>query len=70
MRVPAYVRRAITAWVLWRAHRSIRKAVPALGALDIARAEKARRHRSGAREIDMQRRRLVTERLRMEMGRV
>ena len=68
MRVPFYVRRAITAWMLWRAHRSLRRAVPALVALDIARAKKARQHKPGGREIDKERRRLVTERLRMELG--
>jgi hypothetical protein len=63
------IRRAVTAWVLWRAHIRVRKAVPALAALDMARDEIARQHRPGARAIDVRKRRIVTERLRTELGR-
>lgn len=76
MRVPAYVRRALALWQQWRFEqrrsnraRSIRKAVPALAALDMARDEIARQHKPGARAIDMRKRRIVTERLMHELGR-
>lgn len=39
---------AVTEWMLWRARRRLRKAVPALAALDTARSELARRHAAGA----------------------
>lgn len=69
MRVQSYIRRAFNAWVLWRAHRSLRRAVPALVALDMAREANARRHKAGARRVDAERRRLVTEQLMRELGR-
>lgn len=58
----------VTAWMLWRARRRLRRAVPELAALDTAQAETRRQHRSGAREIASERKRLVTERLRLELG--
>lgn len=69
MRIPSYIRRAINSWIAWKARRSLRKAVPALVALDSREAETRRLHKAGARELASQRQRLVTERLRMEMGR-
>lgn len=69
MHITALVRRTVNAWVLWKAHRSLRRALPALAALDTARSEIARRHRSGARAIDMRKRELVTARLMRELGR-
>lgn len=60
----------VTAWMLWRARTRLRKAVPALVALDTKRHKIARGHRSGARLIDAQRQALVTEQLMREMGRV
>lgn len=60
---------AVTEWMLWRARRRLRKAVPALAALDTARSELARRHAAGARAIDMRKRAVMTERLREELGR-
>lgn len=60
MRLPALYRKAITAWVLWRARRRVHGVIPAL---------LSHRHAAGARLIDVERQRLVTERLRMEMGR-
>ena len=69
MRVPPYIRRAVNAWIAWRAHRSLARAIPALVALDSAERENCRRHRSGVREIASQRRALVTERLMHELGR-
>ena len=61
----------VTSWMLWRARRRLRRAVPALAALDTAQAEQRRLHRSGVRKIASERKRLVTERLRIEtMGRV
>jgi len=74
--IPRYVARAIRAWQQWRFEhgranraRSLRTAVPALAVLDQQRAEKRRRHAPGARQIDMRKRALVTERLRMELTR-
>lgn len=64
------IRRTVTAWVLWRAQARLRKAVPALVALDTRRMEIARQHKTGGRRIDAERQALVTERLMMEMGRV
>jgi hypothetical protein len=69
MRVAVYIRRAVTTWMLWRARRSLRTAVPALVGLDTKKAVLARQHRSGGREIALERKRLVTERLRMEITR-
>ena len=66
--IPRYGRRALLAWTLWRAHRRLRTAIPALAALDAQRDEKARQHRSGARAINMKKRRVMTERLRAELG--
>lgn len=66
--IPRLIRRTVTAWMLWRAHRSLRRAVPALAALDSQRAQIARQHAPGARQIDMRKRALVTERLREELG--
>lgn len=63
------IRRAVTSWILWQAQRRLRNAVPALAALDAERAEIASRHKAGSRAIDMRKRRLVTERLRTELGR-
>jgi hypothetical protein len=60
---------AVNSWLLWRARRKLRNAVPALVALDAAERDARRLHRSGAREIASERKRLVTERLRLEMGR-
>ena len=68
MSTRSIVWKAITAWMLWRAQARLRRAIPALVALDTAQAETRRQHRSGAREIALQRKRLVTERLRMELG--
>lgn len=59
---------SVTAWMLWRARRRLRRAVPALAALDTAQADARRQHRSGVREIASERKRLVTERLRLELG--
>lgn len=70
MRVPSFIWHVTTAWMLWRAHRRLRSAVPELVALDTAEREKRRQHRSGVREIAAQRKRLVTERLMREVGRV
>lgn len=71
MRHRSFIWHAVNAWLLWRAHRRLRKAVPGLVALDTERSRLARQHRSGARAIDIERQRLVTERLRAEvMGRV
>lgn len=69
MRTPSIVWHAVNAWMLWRARRKLRKAVPALAALDIAEREKRRQHARGCREIALQRKGLVTERLRVELGR-
>lgn len=68
MRLPALYRKAITAWVLWRARRRVHGVIPALAALDQRRAVLSRRHVAGAKAIDAERTRLVTERLRMEVG--
>lgn len=75
MRVATIIRRAIARWHQWRfdrarqdRHRSLRKAVPALAALDSRDAEARRQHRSGARHIAAERKRLVTARLMQEMG--
>jgi hypothetical protein len=75
--IPRYVARAIRAWQQWRFEhgranraRSLRTVVPALAVLDQRGAEKRRQHRSGGRQIALERKRLVTERLRMELGRV
>ncbi len=65
--VASYVRRAVTAWVLWRAQRRVRRALPSLVALDSQRAVLARQHRPGARAIDVRKREIVTERLRTEL---
>lgn len=70
MRTPSIVWHAVNAWLLWRAKRRLYRAVPALAVLDQQRAEKRRRHASGARQIDMRKRALVTERLMHELGRV
>ena len=74
--IPRYVVRAIRAWQQWRFEhgredrlRSLRRAVPALAALDSQRAQIARKHAPGARQIDKRKRALVTERLMHELGR-
>jgi hypothetical protein len=74
--IPRYVASAIRAWQQWRFEhgradraRSLRTAVPALARLDTKKAVLARQHRSGGRQIEIERRRLVTERLRMEITR-
>jgi hypothetical protein len=75
--IPRYVARAIRAWQEWRFEhgranraRSLRSAIPALVGLDTKKAVLARQHRSGGRQIALERKRLVTERLRAELGRV
>lgn len=73
--IPRYVRRAIRFWSEWRfkkqrtdRRRKLVEAVPEFAALSAKRDVIARQHRSGARAIDMQKRRVMTERLRAELG--
>ena len=66
--IAPYIRRTLNAWFARRARRALRKAVPQLAALDMRRTEIARAHRAGAKRIDAERKRLVTERLRHELG--
>ncbi len=63
------IRRTVNAWVAWRARISLRRAVPALVALDTREAILRSQHRSGAKAAALERKRLVTERLRMELAR-
>ncbi len=67
MRVPAYIRRAIRKWVSWRAENRIRRAIPELAALMLRRDVLRRQHRSVAR-TDALIRRIMTERLRLELS--
>lgn len=62
------VRHAVTTWMLWRAHRRIRRAIPELVALDARQADVRSQHRSGAKAVASERKKLVTERLRDELG--
>jgi len=71
--IPRYIRRALAAWQQWRFEKgrssrqgSLRRAIPALVALDARKNVLARQHRSGGRAIAVERKRLVTERLRRE----
>lgn len=73
--IQRYVRRAIALWEQWRfdktrtnRSRSLRRAVPALVALDTRQAVLRSQHRSGAKALASERKRLVTERLRSELG--
>lgn len=69
MHTRSIIWRAVTAWMLWRARRRLRRAVPELAALSAKRAEIARGHRSGVAAIDKQMQRATTERLMHELGR-
>lgn len=68
--IPRMIRRTITAWMLWRARRSLRRALPALAVLDSRKAALRSQHKAGGRKIDVERKRVVTERLMHELGRV
>jgi len=61
------IRRWLAPYTNWRARRSLHRAIPQLAALDMQRADLSRHHRAGARAIDAERKRLVTERLRFEL---
>lgn len=68
MRPLRVIRRWLAPYTKWRAHRALVRAIPQMAALDQKRADLSRHHRAGARAIDAERKRLVTERLRLELG--
>lgn len=63
------ISRALFRWMAWRAHRRLYAAMPSLRELDTRKQSIARQHRAGGREIEVERRRLVTARLALECGR-
>jgi hypothetical protein len=69
MKIPPYVRRALRAWLSWRAHNRLCAACPELRTLDQRQRLNARQHRAGSREIAKAKRRVINARLAMELGR-
>jgi hypothetical protein len=69
MKIPPYVKRALRAWIAWRAHNRLCAAIPELRILDQRQRLNARQHRAGSREIAKAKRRAINARLAMELGR-
>jgi len=62
------IARALHRWLAWRAQRRLYAAIPSLRDLDARQALQARQH-GPVRALEVERRRLVTERLALECGR-
>jgi hypothetical protein len=67
--IPPVILRAIHAWRSWRLARKRDRLMPELRDLEIRRAKCRDKHTKGARAIEAEMRRIVTERLRREVAR-